>query len=92
MSYKYPDCATCTSAEIEEWIKNVEYQLQKNIELDSPKKTIEMFQKQLDDLRADLILKQQEEANVFKAKQDKSEAKKQIEDLIRQLLAIVQTL
>ena len=57
MSYKYPDCATMTSAGIEEYIANVESILQKNIENHSPQETIEMFQKQLDDLRADLILK-----------------------------------
>jgi hypothetical protein len=57
MSYKYEVCATYTSAEIESWIKDVEKQLQQHIENNRPQNTIEMLQKQLDDLRADLILK-----------------------------------
>ncbi len=79
MSYKYPDCATCTSAEIEEWIANVESILQKNIENHSPQKTIEMFQKQLDDLHADLILKKQEET------------KEEMKQLLTRLLEIVES-
>jgi hypothetical protein len=62
MSYRNEGCEGCTSSEIERWIENTEYQVQQHIKTKGAEEIIKILQKQLDDLRADLILKKQEEA------------------------------
>ena len=64
MTYKNKGCDKYTSAQIESWIKEAERVLKMNIEHNKNKnhtEFIESLQQQLEDLRADLILKKQEE-------------------------------
>ena len=64
MTYKNKGCDKYTSAQIESWIKRAEQVLKMNIEHNKNKNRtefIESLQQQLEDLRADLILKKQEE-------------------------------
>jgi hypothetical protein len=65
MSYRNEGCDKYTSAQIQSWIDSVQQSLQVNIDHNRNKDRDEFLQKlrqQLDDLRADLILKKQEEA------------------------------
>ena len=69
MPYKYAYCQEYTSAQIESWIEDVEVRLQHVINDNGMKKSTEMLQEQVDGLRADLILKKQEEAKKTEMKQ-----------------------
>ena len=60
MSYRNAGCENYTSNEIEQWIFRVEDQLQKLAQYAPDNVQIQPIQQQLDDLRADLILKKQE--------------------------------
>ena len=61
MSYSTEGFENCTSSEIEENIKRREHTLQLNIDNNGRVDTIQAMKQQLDSLRADLILKKQEE-------------------------------
>ena len=60
MSYRNKICENYTSKQIEQWIFGVEYQLQQLTQNAPDDDQIPKIEQQLDDLRADLILKKQE--------------------------------
>jgi len=105
MSYHYKQCENATSEEIQKLIDTYKEQyaraqqnrneaVARGDSATASKYDVEVrdLEIALENLSKDLNKKRKEKANAFNAKQDKSEAKKQIEDLIRQLLAIVQIL
>jgi hypothetical protein len=61
MSYSTQGVGKCTSSEIQEYIDRTEATLQLNEENHGPVERIQAMKQQLDSLRADLILKKQEE-------------------------------
>ena len=65
MTYKNEGCDKYTSTEIQSWINRAEEILRINIEHNRNKDSAEFIQslrQQLDDLRADLIVKKEEES------------------------------
>jgi hypothetical protein len=105
MSYRTTFSKDATSEQIKEQIEEYEKRLQedttkrdKSIRAQDHAnevkwdREVQKYERLLINLRADLELKEKKESSITKSKQDKSEAKKEIERLIHELLAIVQTL
>ena len=83
MSYRNEGCDKYTSAQIQAWIDDAEKTLQTNIQNNTNTNSAEHIQalrQQLDDLRADLILKKQEETKV------------EMKQLLSRLLLIVESM
>jgi hypothetical protein len=79
MSYRNKDCENYTSVQIQSWIETTEFSLQQTKKNNGLIETIKQLELQLDDLRADLILKKQEEN------------KEEMKQLLNRLLQIVES-
>ena len=64
MSYRNKGCDKYSSLQIQSWMDDTKHVLDESIKHNAPEERITELQKQIDDLRADLILKKQEETKV----------------------------